>query len=105
MSNISNNHPGYTCQTSLLKRGWTLKMLEMVFGGPDLITVNPHNPSGAPQKLYSTEIACMYERTDWFRNQKRVSPTQKRKKYLEIEAEIDKTQVVRGSDHQANNTL
>ena len=73
MSYISKNHPGYTCQTSLLKRGWTLKLIEMVFGGPDLITPNPHNPSGPPQKLYSTEVAYLFERTDLFREKSKMS--------------------------------
>lgn len=93
--NIAKNHPGFTCQTSLIKRGWTLELLKKVFGEPDLITPNPHNPSGPPQKLYSTEMANLYEQTDLFKKVKKISPTQKRKRDLEIEENIARIEVVR----------
>jgi len=68
MQDLSKNHPGYTCQTTLIKRGWTKQMLEKVFGTNVVITTNPHNPQGPPQRLYDTEVACLYERTDFFKN-------------------------------------
>ncbi len=71
MQDISINHPGYTCQSSLIKRGWTKEMLAKAFGTNVLITTNPHNPQGPQQRLYDTEWARLYEQSDFF---KRHSP-------------------------------
>jgi hypothetical protein len=60
--------PEYFYYSTLLKRGWTQKLIRTVLGDEDKETPNPHNRSGPPSRLFLRTRVIEAEASDAFKS-------------------------------------